>query len=378
MTLTSQTQPTDTPTSAPAPTRPATSFWQAVGLVSGREIGTKLRDKAFLFSTVFFLLLTVGSTVLPAMLAGGPDSVAVVGSEAAEVLDRAGLDVRTVADEQAARDLVLSEDVDAAVVAGPNGVRVLALDEAPTDVVGALSTAPPVELLDPAAVDPVVGVLVPLIFGMVFFFTSITFGIQIAQSVTEEKQTRIVEILVATVPVRALLAGKVIAASALAIGQIILIAAVALIGMTATDSGAIMDQVAPAIGWFIPFFVVGFVLLAAIWAVTGALVSRQEDIGSVSMPVQMLVLIPFFAVIFGNDNSTLMTVLSYVPFSAPTAMPVRLFLGEAAGWEPVVALLILLASAVAVLLLAARLYEGSLLRTNGRTTLAAAWRNRSN
>ncbi|WP_329108065.1 ABC transporter permease [Micromonospora sp. NBC_01699] len=378
MTLTSQTQPTGTGTAAAAPTRHTNSFWQSVGLVAGREIGTKLRDKAFLFSTVFFLLLTVASTVLPAMLSGGPSSVAVVGSEAAEVLDRAGLEVRTVADEQAARDLVLSEDVDSAVVVGPNGVRVLALDEAPSDVVGALSTAPPVELLAPNAVDPVVRLLVPLVFGMVFFFTSITFGIQIAQSVTEEKQTRIVEILVATVPVRALLAGKVIAASALAIGQIVLIAIAAVVGMTVTDSGAIMDQLAPAIGWFIPFFLVGFVLLAAIWAVTGALVSRQEDIGSVSMPVQLLVLVPFFAVIFGSDNNSLMTVLSYVPFSAPTAMPVRLFLGEAAGWEPVLALLLLLGAAVAVLLFAARLYEGSLLRTNGRTTLAAAWRNRGN
>lgn len=378
MTLTSQTRPSDSPTTGSDAPRAGTTFWQAVGLVAGREISTKLRDKAFLFSTVFFLFITIAATVLPALLAGGPSSVAVVGAQAAEALDRAGLEVRTVADEQAARTLVLDEEVDAAVVADPTGVRVLALDDAPNDVVGALSSAPPVELLDPLAVDPVVRALIPIAFGMIFFFTSITFGVQIAQSVTEEKQTRIVEILVATVPVRALLAGKVVAASTLAIGQIVLIAVAAVVGMTVTDSGTIMSQVGPAIGWFVPFFVVGFVLLAAIWAVTGALVSRQEDIGSVSMPVQMLILVPFFAVAFGNDNNTLMTVLSYLPFSAPTAMPVRLFLGETAPWEPVLALGILIASAVAVVLLAARLYEGSLLRTNGRTSLAAAWRNRGN
>ncbi|MFI6760779.1 ABC transporter permease [Micromonospora sp. NPDC050417] len=376
MTLTNQTRPVDTSTTGTETPRATTTFWQAVGLVAGREIGTKLRDKAFLFSTVFFLLTTIAATVLPALLSGGPSSVAVVGSQAAEALDRAGLEVRTVADEQEARELVLADEVDAAVVADATGVRVLALDDAPGDVVRALSSAPPVQLLDPDAADPVVRTLIPLAFGMIFFFTSITFGVQIAQSVTEEKQTRIVEILVATVPVRALLAGKVVAASTLAIAQIVLIAIAAVVGMAVTDSGTMMSQLAPAIGWFIPFFVVGFVLLAAIWAVTGALVSRQEDIGSVSMPVQLLVLVPFFAVVFGNDNSTLMTVLSYVPFSAPTAMPVRLFLGEAAPWEPLLALVVLLAGAVAVLLLAARLYEGSLLRTNGRTTLAAAWRDR--
>ncbi|MFK3980068.1 ABC transporter permease [Micromonospora sp. NPDC050397] len=378
MTLTNQTRPSDGPTTDTDAPRATTSYWQAVGLVAGREISTKLRDKAFLFSTVFFLFITIAATVLPALLGGGPSSVAVVGAQAAEALDRAGLEVTTVADEQAARALVLDEEVDAAVVVDPTGLRVLALDDAPSDVVSALSSAPPVELLDPLAVDPVVRALIPIAFGMIFFFTSMTFGVQIAQSVTEEKQTRIVEILVATVPVRALLAGKVIAASTLAIGQIVLIAIAALVGMTVTDSGTIMSQLGPAIGWFVPFFVVGFVLLAAIWAVAGALVSRQEDIGSVSMPVQMLILVPFFAVVFGNDNNTLMTVLSYLPFSAPTAMPVRLFLGEAASWEPVVALVVLLASAVAVVLLAARLYEGSLLRTNGRTSLAAAWRNRGN
>ena len=56
-------------------------------------------------------------------------------------------------------------------------------------------------LLDPDAVDPVVAFLVPFVFAFVFFITSQTFGVQIAQSVVEEKQTRIVEILVAAVPV---------------------------------------------------------------------------------------------------------------------------------------------------------------------------------
>jgi ABC-2 type transport system permease protein len=71
-----------------------------------------------------------------------------------------------------------------------------------------------------------------------------------------------------------------------------------------------------------------------------------------------------------------MTVLSYLPISAPTAMPIRLFLGDAAPWEPIVSLLILAASALATLAAGARVYEGSVLRTNGRTPIMAAWRNR--
>jgi ABC-2 type transport system permease protein len=261
------------------------------------------------------------------------------------------------------------------VVAGP---KVLAMDESPTGVVEALSTAPPVRLLDPDAVDPFLKFIVPFALAFVFFITSFTFGLQIAQSVTEEKQTRIVEILVSSVPVRALLAGKVAAMTLLAFGQIALISLVSLTGARlASVDPVVLHLLGPAVGWFVPFFVLGFVMLAALWAGVGALAARQEDIGGLSTPLQMAVMLPFFAVIFLSDNAPVMTVLSYIPFSAPVAMPVRLFNGEAAGWEPVVSLIVLAATTVALLGVGARLYEGSILRTNGRTSFGTAWRSRT-
>lgn len=348
----------------------------AARLVAAREIKVKLRDKTFLFSTAFFLLIAVASTVLPALLDGGPASVAVASSsESAPALRAAGLEVRAVASDADAERLVRDGDVEAAVVAGP---RVLAMEEAPSEVVNALSTAPPVQLLDPAAADPFLQFLVPFALAFLFFITSFTFGLQIAQSVTEEKQTRIVEILVASVPVRALLAGKVMAMTLLAFGQILLIALVAFAGMQIADvDSGVIGLVGPAIGWFLPFFVLGFVMLATLWAGVGALAARQEDLAGASTPLQMAVMLPFFAVIFLSDNAAAMRILSYVPLSSPVAMPVRLFNGEAAVWEPIVALLLLAAAAVVLLGIGARVYEGSLLRTNGRTSFATAWRSRS-
>ncbi|KAB1909221.1 ABC transporter permease [Micromonospora sp. AMSO31t] len=345
---------------------------QATRLVAAREIRVKLRDRTFLISTVFFLLLAAAGTILPAVLAGGPSSVAVT-ERAAEPLRAAGLEVRVVADDRAAEQAVHDGDVDAAVVTGPT---VLAMDDAPDDVVTALSSRPEVRLLNPDAVDPAVAFLVPFAFAFIFFVTSQGFGVQIAQSIIEEKQTRIVEILVAAVPVRALLAGKLVAGTLLALGQIALVALVALAGMTFGDDSGLLSLLAPAIGWFVPFFLLGFVLIAAMWAAAGALVNRLEDIGGVSMPVQLTVMLPFFAVIFLHDNTPAMRVLSYLPFSAPTAMPLRLFTGDAAAWEPVVALVLLLAAAAGFLLAGARVYEGALLRTNGRTSIRTAWRSR--
>ncbi|MEV5767915.1 ABC transporter permease [Micromonospora sp. NPDC052213] len=346
--------------------------WQATRLVAAREIRVKLRDRTFLISTLFFLLIAAAATILPPLLSGGPSSVAVT-EAAAGPLREAGLEVRLAPDDHAAEQAVRDGDVDAAVVSGP---AVLAMDEAPDDVVAALSTQPPVRLLDPDAVDPVVAFLVPFAFAFVFFVTSQTFGVQIAQSIIEEKQTRIVEILVAAVPVRALLAGKMVAGTLLALGQIALVALVAVVGVQFGDSGGLLSLLAPAIGWFVPFFLLGFVLVAAMWAAAGALVNRQEDIAGVSMPVQLAVMLPFFAVIFLNDNATAMRVLSYLPFSAPTAMPLRLFTGDAAGWEPLLSLVLLLVAAAALVAAGARVYEGSLLRTNGRTSVRTAWRSR--
>jgi len=348
--------------------------FDAVRIVAAREIRVRLRDRTLLISTLFFLVFAGVATVVPALLAGEASSVAVAQQSTAKTLTDAGLRVRVVPDDQAAERLVRGGEVDAAVVSGPT---VLAMDKAPGDVVRALSSAPPVRLLDPDALDPLVAYLVPICFGMVFFFTSVTFGLQLAQSVTEEKQTRIVEILVASVPARALLAGKVLAGGVLALGQIALIASVSMAGLrfSATASG-IAQLLGPAIGWFVPFFVVGFLMLAALWAAFGALVNRQEDLSAASMPVQLAVMLPFFAVVFLSDRPAVMTVLSYVPFSSPIAMPVRLFQGDAAAWEPLVSLVLLVLTALAVLAIGARVYEGSLLRTNGRTSIAAAWRNR--
>nr|WP_230416642.1 ABC transporter permease [Micromonospora tarapacensis] len=345
---------------------------QATRLVAAREIRVKLRDRTFLISTVVFLLIAAAATILPPLLSGGPSTVAVT-EAAAGPLRAAGLEVLAVPDDAAAEQAVRDGDADAAVVAGP---AVLAMDDAPGDVVSALSSEPPVRLLNPDAVDPVVAFLVPFAFAFIFFLTSQTFGVQIAQSIIEEKQTRIVEILVAAVPVRALLAGKMLAGTILALGQIALVALVAVAGMAFGDSGGLLSLLGPAIGWFLPFFLLGFVLIASMWAAAGALVNRLEDIGGVSMPVQLAVMLPFFAVIFLNDNVTAMRVLSYLPFSAPTAMPLRLFTGDAAAWELVVSLALLLVAALGFLLAGARVYEGSLLRTNGRTSIRTAWRER--
>jgi ABC-2 type transport system permease protein len=202
-----------------------------------------------------------------------------------------------------------------------------------------------------------------------------TFGGTIAQSVVEEKQTRIVEILISSVTSRTLLTGKILGNSLLAFAQVVLLGACAVIGLSTTGESSVLSALGAPMAWFVIFFVIGFVLLAAMFAAAASLVSRQEDVQSTVTPVTMLVMVPYFLVIFFNNNDVVLTVMSYVPFSAAVGMPLRIFLSQAAWWEPLLSLLVLIGGTAGVIMIAAKIYGNALLRTGAKVSVREALRS---
>ena len=346
-------------------------------LVAEREMSTRLRSKAFLISTGILLVAALAGIILLSVLGNVTSTTSVaVTSQTAPAF--AGMDVfetTEVADRDAAVALIESGDVEAAVLPAadaPGGVMILADESAPESVIAALSVAPEVELLNPDSPDWGLRYALGMIFGLVFMTAAISFGTPITTSVVEEKQTRIIEILMSAVPARVLLAGKVVGNTLLAIGQIFLLIAVAVVGLTVTGQTDLLQGFGGPIIWFAVFFLFGFVLLAAMFAAAGSLVSRQEDAGSTLTPVMYLTMIPYFLVIFLGDNPVAMTIMSYVPFSAPVAMPIRLFFNEAMWWEPVLAMAVMVIACVLVILLGAKIYENTLLKMGARVKLREA------
>jgi len=358
--------------------RPSAAY--AAWLVAQREISTRLRSKAFLISTGILLVLSLGGVLFAGFMAnsgaalGGQDKVAVV-SGAQVSLDPQSYDVTEVADRAAAEELLRGGGVEAAVLPGgdtPVDLTVLAKDSAPVDLLQALSASPSLELLDPSATNPLFAYLIAIGFGIVFMMSAITFGTTIAQSVVEEKQTRIVEILLATISARVMLAGKILGNSILALAQVVAIAVLVSVGMLATGQDLLLGELGGALIWFAVLFAFGFVLLAGLYAALGSLVSRQEDIGSVTSPVMILIMLPYVGVIVFNDNPVVLAVMSYIPFSAPVGMPMRLYLGTAEWWEPILSLGILVVAIALVLWIGARIYSGSILRTGARVKISEA------
>lgn len=355
------------------------SFSRAVSIVAKREIMVRLRSKAFIISTIIFLAAVLASAVIGTQagsLFQSTTTVAATADAAGAVSALEGYEVTEVGTEDEVRDLILDGTVEAGVVgSGTEGFTVIGERSAPEGLIQALSITPQVELLDPHAPNPFLTYFIGLGFGLVFFMSAMTYGNTIAQSVVEEKQTRIVEILLATIPARALLAGKVIGNSLLAFAQIALVALMVIGAGAATGSSLLLDGLGIPVLWFVALFTVGFVMIAALYAATASLVSRVEDLASATSPIMMLVMIPYVLVIVFNNNPTALAVMSYIPFSAPVAVPMRVFLGTTTVWESLLALGVLVVATVIALRVAALIYDRSLLRTGKRVKVVEVLRS---
>jgi ABC-2 type transport system permease protein len=368
-------------------------------------MASQARSRSFLISTAVMMLLAFLATAVPGFIAnredsGKGDKVAVVG-EAASMPDVAGFEFQPVADQAAAEKLVRSGKVKAALVPDPEtkpgGVRVIALDSEPGDLVALLTVAPPVELLDPPKVPRFLQMGAATVFAVLFFWTVMMWGQTAATNTVVEKQTRVIEILLAAVPARVLLAGKVLSGAVLALGSLVAMLLALIAGLFAggamgkladaaqqlalalgqPGSGALFSLMAPSLASLLVLFLVAFVMFAALMVGSAATVSRMEDAGAVLMPSMMLLAIPYVLVVTFNQSRAVVTWLSYIPFSAPMAMPLRLIQGDAAWWEPLVALALLALTTWLAVLAGGRLYENSILRTGARTKLKEAWRKAS-
>jgi ABC-2 type transport system permease protein len=226
------------------------------------------------------------------------------------------------------------------------------------------------ERLDGNPVDPQIVFMAGFVLAFLFFMGAVGSGAMIAGSVIEEKQSRLVEIIATAVPLRQLLAGKIIGSSVIALAQNLLLAGVGLVGVSFTDLSAILPAMTATLLWFVVFFTVGFVALAALYAVAGSLASRTEDLQYTTSPLMML-LMAVYVVTFSAEG-VLERVLSYVPPASIVSMPVRVLNGDALWWEPLVSLLLLVAATFGAVLLSERAYRGALMQTGGRVSWKTA------
>jgi ABC-2 type transport system permease protein len=211
---------------------------------------------------------------------------------------------------------------------------------------------------------------------LLLFFAISTYGAMVLSGVVEEKSSRTVEVLLARMPARNLLAGKVAGIGLLGLAQVAATAAVALVAASLVDSFDVPAVRGRVIAWAVVWFVLGYALYATVFGTLGSLASRTEDASSITGPVSIILVLGFlvsFAAI-GSADTTWAQLVSWFPVTAPLAMPIRIAMGAAGWWEPVLAALITVATIGGLVVLGGRVYTRAILHTGTPLTLSEAWR----
>lgn len=206
-----------------------------------------------------------------------------------------------------------------------------------------------------------------LIFAL--YMAILVYGQLVASSVATEKSTRAMELLITSTDPNNLMFGKVFGAGTAGLSQFVLIfgSGYLFYNLNAKYYGgnaivqSIFDMPLSILLYAVMFFLLGFFLYAFLYGALGSLVSRMEELNSTVMPVSYLFIIAFFVVIYamtsGNVDSVLMKACSFIPFTSPMAMFVRIAMGNVAVWEVALSVLILIVSTVAVGFIAAAVYR---------------------
>ncbi|MEU9046546.1 MULTISPECIES: ABC transporter permease [unclassified Kitasatospora] len=348
--------------------------------------------KGYLISLLALSLITFG-LVMGFDLVGRATSstVAVCGAPAASfgaAPDKVRL--QPCADQTEARALVQDKDVDAAVVVdgshatvlvradtgdharagvsalGENWVtfHALSLQKVDLDQLArdAAAAAPTTVTVGDAVSTLQLGAAVSLI--VILFMQIIGQGAVVAQGVVEEKSTRVVEVLLATLTPLELLIGKVSGIATAAVVQVasMLGAVIAARSLMSEQAEALPGP--QALATTVLWFLLTFAMFASLFAAAGSLVSRPEDLQGVMMPVMLLALAPVgvAAAAAAQLSAPWVTAVQYIPPFSGLVMPLKAAVGAVSPAEQVVAAGILLLVTAGCMALAARIYRNSILR----------------
>jgi ABC-2 type transport system permease protein len=376
-------------------------WFRLTAIVAQREIRQRGRSRAFAVSTIVLLLVVAAGVAIPAIVADNakPQHVGVVGAQVAamtgvvrEAGHLTGTAVTVVPEPSlaAAEAALRSGQLDVALV---NNSEVVVkqvqlagggLADSIADVAGLsklLGQLPP-GASDRGVTLPVRGLTPPSaslsrrltgLFTVVLVWILISaYGSQIAMGVGEEKQNRIVEVILASVRPIQLLVGKVFGVGLLALAQAVAMVAVFLGLGAAVGSSLVHGAAAGIVIVGAVFLVLGYAFYCTAFAAAGSLVSRQSDVGTVVLPVQLPLIIAYalsYTVIYANSASTFYHVLGFLPPTAPIAMPVLYAAGDVPAWQAAVSAVLVAVGTVWMARTAATIYARSILRTGSRVRL---------
>ena len=367
---------------------------RAIFLTARRELRERARSKAFLVSTVLQVVIVIAVVVVASLTSGGTDTfkVGVVGDQARAVTDAASaqqkafgaeLKLKTLDDVAAARSAVEKDELDAAVAggrlltgSGPSETLTTLVQQASRDIAGtdvlrakglddrAIRSALEPKPLEVEKLGDESSGGLAFVASLLLYIAIISYGIVVATGVVEEKSTRVVEVILSTIRPIHLLAGKVLGIGLVGLGQLLVTVGAGLLAAIPTGALDLPASTASATVLIGVYFVLGYLVYACMYAIAAAMVSRQEDVSSSSAPLTIVLVAAYLVGISASDSpdSTLSVVASFIPPLAPMIVPARAAQDSLPASELAISIALMLIAALALLWLAARIYDRSVLR----------------
>ena len=368
---------------------------RTIGLVATREIRERLRSRVFLYSTVLLLVVVGGFSILPALIdttttyrlavvAPPPPGLETAVQRAAKPFD-AGVTIRLLR-PAAARAQLQAGKLDAVLdlrrdrITFHDSIDATLAAVAEAGVRAVRHHVPPAPELTPATVEATraaatdAETVTAMLGASMLLATIALYGQWVLTGVVEEKANRVVEVVVAAVRPRHLLAGKVIGIGLLGLFQTMLIAGLAAILLAAGVFHA-PASLGGSVALVVPWFALGFALYAVAYAAAGAIASRTQDASSAGTPVTYTLLGAFllgYIALSVDAGSVLAHVLTVFPLTAPLVLPARSALDGVPVWEHALAVAVVVATIYALVRLAGRIYAAGLVRSGPRLELRAA------
>jgi len=367
---------------------------RSIYLVARRELIERGRSRGFAISLGVSIAIIAGALFLPALIGrGNRERVGFVGTpppgvvlrlQAVAAATELQLSTESVPDEATGEARLRAGSLDGLLVFPASGTpayvaKDLSKGLLQQTVAAAFTTPPQLRIRELEPADPNRDIAFAFAnVGVILLFISIfTFGTWVLTGVVEEKQSRVVEVVLATVEPRDLLIGKVIGIGLLGLVQLVVMVAFGLLVGTRTGRFSLPPTTASAVGMLLLWFVLGYAFYSTLMGSLGALASRMEEATNAASPVSFVATAAYlFALIVALNDPTgaPARIATFLPPVAPMVVPLRAALGAIEPWEIVVSAVEMVVVIAVLFEIGGRVYSGAVLQSGARISLRNAFR----
>jgi ABC-2 type transport system permease protein len=216
-------------------------------------------------------------------------------------------------------------------------------------------------------------------FIVLLFMSLLLYGIAMLRGVLEEKQTRVMEVLLGSVTPNELMTGKILGIGMVGLTQMLIYMATAgalrmfvMVKMSGGSTAWIQDALAPAkLAYFVVFFLLGYFFYTALFAAVGAVCNSEQEAQNMQQPLTMALMIPYIMTFFfvRNPDHIAAVIMSMIPPFAPMIMFTRLSVGSVPTWQVALSLALLIGSTWLVFRGAAKIFRIGILMYGKRPTI---------